>query len=1042
MKSYRRPLSLLTAVALPASLVVLVPATTASADLAPQPLPFTQDWSDAELITANDDWSGVPGIVGYLGADLASRDEDPQTVLTPESGIEGVFEDSSPGISEGGVHEVEDLDTVALHGSGTTDAPSLVITVNTSGVEDVRASYRLRDLDSDNGGAQQVALHYRVGQSGEWTNVPEAYVADASQAQGASFQVNAALPAEAGDVPVLQLRIMTTDTFGADSMTGVDDIVVEADDGTTPPTPPAAPVADCEPTLVTTTGEPASTPVSATDADSTFVSVAITSPAVPGITMEEVAADSASAVLTVSDAVAVGTYDVVVEFTTTDEPAQSATCSVEVTVRGPAELVLVSDVQGEGAASPREGARLAVEAVVTALITTDDALSGFFVQEEEADEDAAEATSEGVFVFCGSACPDGLAAGDLVRVEGTVEEYFGMTRVSSTAGDIETVSTGNPLPPAAVVELPADGSTSAEATFENVEGMRTTIPTTLALSEYFEHARFGSLVLTANERPYQFTHVSEPSVEGYAAFLADLETRRIILDDDSTDQNDATSDGPDEPYPYPSGGLSVDDRFRGGDTIDDLTGVMEWSFGQWRLRPVAGEDYSFTSVDEAPASPEDVGGSLQVGSFNVLNYFTTIDETSSDNAGPCGPAGTADCRGADSGAELERQRAKIVSALVEMDADVVGLIEIQNDDDASVADVVAGLNAAAGAGTYAYVATGTTGTDAIKQAFIYQPVSVTPVGDFAVLDSSADPRFVDTANRPALVQTFEEAGTGERVTVAVNHLKSKGSDCDDLGDPDVADGQANCNETRTAAAEALADFLATDPTGSGDPDFLIIGDLNAYRMEDPIRALEGAGYTDLLARFEGDGAYSYVFDGQLGYLDHGLANEPLLGQVTGATAWHINADENPLFDYNDTVRDAGEAAFERKSTARELYAPGPLRSSDHDPVLIGLDLGSPEPANTVPVADAGGPYEVRVGRVIRLDASDSTDADDDELTYAWDLDGDGKFDDAEGARPELAGRGRGPGTYEVVVQVDDGTATSTDTAVVEVVTPGRGPKNR
>src|SRR5690606_1834351 len=118
-------------------------------------------------------------------------------------------------------------------------------------------------------------------------------------------------------------------------------------------------------------------------------------------------------------------------------------------------------------------------------------------------------------------------------------------------------------------------------------------------------------------------------------------------------------------------------------------------------------------------------------------------------------------------------------------------------------------------------------------------------------------------------------------TIAVNHLKSKGSSCASDGDPDRNDGQGNCAGVRTDAAIALAEYLATDPTGSGDPDFLIVGDLNAYAKEDPITALVERGYTDLHAAYEGAEGYSYVFDGQLGYLDTALANEPLLGQVTG-----------------------------------------------------------------------------------------------------------------------------------------------------------------
>ncbi len=181
--------------------------------------------------------------------------------------------------------------------------------------------------------------------------------------------------------------------------------------------------------------------------------------------------------------------------------------------------------------------------------------------------------------------------------------------------------------------------------------------------------------------------------------------------------------------------------------------------------------------------------------------------------------------------EFTRQRDKIVAAMVAIDADVFGLMEIENHPgDVPAADLVAGLNAAAGAGTYDYLETGAIGTDAIRQAVIYKPATVTPVGAYAVLDSTVDPRFNDEKNRPVLAQTFIDDTTGGIFTVAVNHLKSKGSDCDDIGDPDIGDGAGNCNLTRLAAAEALVDWLATDPTGSGDEDFMIIGDSELIRQ--------------------------------------------------------------------------------------------------------------------------------------------------------------------------------------------------------------------
>jgi predicted extracellular nuclease len=552
-------------------------------------------------------------------------------------------------------------------------------------------------------------------------------------------------------------------------------------------------------------------------------------------------------------------------------------------------------------------------------------LTGFFVQEEDSDADADPNTSEGIYVYCGTlgSCPASLAVGDLVVVSGIAEEFFDMSQIDTTetGGSITIEQSGVALPTPTMVTLPAVGSTKDASTFEQYEGMLVSFSGTLVVSEYFNLARFGEVVLTKDTRPYQFTHSSTPDVSGYAAFLADLATRRIILDDDRTGQNVATS-GTDMPYAYPlPGGLSLTNKFRGGDTIDDLTGVLQWSFDAWRVRP-SGDGYSFASVNPNPITSGvgsvGAGATLKVASFNVLNYFTDFG-----------------VRGADSQNELDRQRAKIVAAMQGLDADIVGLVEIQNND-AAIIDLVNGINAAMGAGIYDYLDTGAIGTDQIKVAFIYKPATVRLLGNCAILDSSVDPNFIDDKNRPALIQTFQEIVSGEKLTIAVNHFKSKGSSCGSIGDPNLNDGQANCQQTREDAAIALASYLATDPTSSGGDKFLIIGDLNAYKMEDAIQALVTAGYTDLIDLYNGEAGYSYVFDGQLGYLDHALANGPLLAQVTGVSEWHINADEVPLFDYNDCIEDASEQSFERKSCNPDLYDSTAIRASDHDPVLIGF----------------------------------------------------------------------------------------------------------
>ncbi len=582
----------------------------------------------------------------------------------------------------------------------------------------------------------------------------------------------------------------------------------------------------------------------------------------------------------------------------------------------PPTEVKIHDVQGNGAASPLVGETVVVEGIVVGDFQdgasgTNGDLNGFHVQEEDVDADGDPMTSEGIFVFDGSSPAVDVAIGDLVRVEGSVSEFNGLTEITSFSG-VSVLGSGNSLPTAATLSLPV----AAVDDFERYEGMYVTFPQALVISEYFNFDRFGEIVLTTDRRLTPTAEV-EP---GPASVLAaeDFLLNKITLDDGRTNQNP-------DPAIHPNGGVfDLTNLFRGGDTVANVTGVMDYGFNLYRIQPTQGAEYTNTNL--RTAAPDDVGGNLKVATFNVLNYFTTLD-----NAGPiCGPAGDQDCRGADDVDEFTRQRDKIIAALTEMNADVVGLLEIENNvNDDAVIDLVNGLNIVNGPGAYDYVATGAIGTDAIKVALIYKPASVFLEGGYAVLDSSVDPRFIDTKNRPALAQTFMDSTTGGVFTVAVNHLKSKGSACDDVGDPDTGDGAGNCNLTRKAAAEALVDWLITDPTGSGDEDFLIIGDLNSYDKEDPIDAIVAGGYTDLIYQFIGEDAYSYVFDGQIGYLDHALANVALLGKVTGATVWHINADEPDLIDYDTSFKQAAQDA---------IYAPDAYRSSDHDPVIVGLDV--------------------------------------------------------------------------------------------------------
>jgi predicted extracellular nuclease len=581
-------------------------------------------------------------------------------------------------------------------------------------------------------------------------------------------------------------------------------------------------------------------------------------------------------------------------------------------------------IQGNGLVSPDVGSIRTIEGVVVGDFQGSSNLNGFFLQEEDLHADADPMTSEGIFVFDGSFGVD-VAEGDTIRVRGTVTEFFSLTEIN-TVTDLASCAPIGPAS-AAAVTLPV----ASIDEWEYTEGMLNNLSQTLYASGNFNQGRFGEVDLSILGPLDNPTNVVAPG--GPANALQDLNNRsRIQMDDGSNVQN---------PLPLPPY-IGAGDTLRTGDTIPGLTGALGFAFGSYEIHPT--ESVDFTRINARPAVP-DVGGSLVVGAYNVLNYFTTLD-----NSGPiCGPNSDQGCRGADNAFEFERQKVKIISAITAMDADVLGLMELENaPDDTPIADLVQGLNAATAPGTYAYIATGAIGGDAIRDGIIYKPAFVTPVGAFAILDSSVDSRFNDEKNRPVLAQTFDEVATGSTFTVAVNHLKSKGSDCNAEGDPDAGDGQGNCNLTRTSAAEALADWLQTDPTGSGDPDFLITGDLNAYAMEDPVVALEDAGYTDLMESFLGIGfdvgAYSFNFFSQSGYLDHALVNSSLLPQVTGAAFWHINADEPRALDYND---------FNQP----DLFKPDQYRSTDHDPVLVGLNL-APE-VTIMEIQDAGhlSPYE-------------------------------------------------------------------------------------
>jgi hypothetical protein len=449
-------------------------------------------------------------------------------------------------------------------------------------------------------------------------------------------------------------------------------------------------------------------------------------------------------------------------------------------------------------------------------------------------------------------------------------------------------------------------------------------PQMLTVNGLYNLGRFGEVLLSQKGRAYTYTNKNSPDTVGLSDHIRSNASHSILLDDGKRSSNE-------QPVRYLHAGTETDYSIRSGDAISGVTGNLRFSRGSsssgletYRLMPSSNPQ--FESLNPRPGPPT-IDGSFRVAIINVFNYFSVVD------SGPdiCGPSGNANCRGADSAEELARQYTKMITALSLLDADVIALIEIENNDTESLQLIVSGLNAKLGTNSYAYVNTGTIGTDAVRTGFVFRPATTSLRGSHAVLNSRVDARFMDKRNRPTLAQTFVQDSNGGALTIAVNHLKSKGSDCDSNGDLDLADGQANCNQTRTDAAAALADWLGVDPTGSGDPDFLIVGDLNAYIAEDPLTALKNAGFVNLVEVASGGNAYSYVFNAQFGALDHALATPSLVPQVVATMEWHINADEPPVLDYN--------LEFGRDPSLFD--ADSPYRVSDHDPIIVGIDLSNP-----------------------------------------------------------------------------------------------------
>ena len=546
------------------------------------------------------------------------------------------------------------------------------------------------------------------------------------------------------------------------------------------------------------------------------------------------------------------------------------------TANGP--VLRIGQVQGNGERSPLEGQDVTVEGVVTGNFGS--GLGGFFIQDEG---DGNARTSDGLLVMPAAENLPPVRAGQRVRVHGRVTE----DKADNREGTM-TVLRASRIEARGEGRIAATKLAAPPADWEALEGMRVRVEATLTLNG--TDARFGETVASFNGRLWTPTEIAAPGSERIRQVEADQARRRIVLDDASNRRD------PERIWYLPQG------EVRSGSTAAGVEGIVDQRHGGWRLQLTEPLRVKASRRDDAPK----VAGNVRVAVFNMENMFN------GDGRG----GGFPTSRGARTPQQLQAQTAKLVATLRALDADIAALMELENDGygpESSIAQFVAALNADGADWRFIDTQAGP-GIDTIRVGLIYRASRVAPVGRYAVLEGGP---FGERSRVP-LAQAFRR-GNGPAFTVVANHFKSKGCSEAEGADRDQGDGQGCWNALRLDSARRLDAWLKTDPGGS-DGRIVIVGDFNAYAMEDPLRQLRDAGWRDAFVVAGVQRPYSYVYEGRAGRLDHALLSPALAQSLRGAAEWHSNADEPRSLGY------------------AQGNAPGPWRSSDHDPMLLGFDL--------------------------------------------------------------------------------------------------------
>ena len=642
----------------------------------------------------------------------------------------------------------------------------------------------------------------------------------------------------------------------------------------------------------------------------------------------------------------------------TPTPSVEASAHVRQT-RAVSALVSIPDIQttGDGDDSQLINQTVETKGVVTAAYPKGEnanlkGLEGFTIQTPGTGGtwDPSRTASDGLFVFMGKSSATMPSIGECVVVKGKVAEYSGVKNATAATQSLsqllpQSITTATDCDPVKPTEL---SGVPTQDQMEALESMLVLPKDTWTITDNYKTNRYGTLSLTPGTEVLRTaTDVVAPGAAAQA-YEAENAAKTIDLDDASTtDLTNFKQNGHKERYAYLANGAPARVGYH---VIFTKPVVLESRFGSFVFQPTqmtAGNpDRSpVTITGERPTVPT-VSGDTKVATFNVLNYFSDLGENEPGCKGYEDRnhkyVTDKDCklRGAWSSQAFANQQTKIVQAINTIDADVVALEEIENpvasgvstDRDGALKSLVNALNAAAGSEVWAYVPSPSTvpaNEDVIRIAFIYKKATITPVGDSVIYDDSA---YTGLARQP-LAQEFKPITDanheGKNFVVIANHFKSKGSAPKNLSGAEAAantdngDGQGNSNGVRIKQARALATFAQRF---NGTPT-LLVGDFNAYTMEDPLKVLTDAGW----AHESGHGDSSYVYGGRSGSMDHVFANSAAHPLITEVKSWAVNAQESIAFEYSRANYNA-YLAFE---------ADNPYRASDHNPEIIGLNLITP-----------------------------------------------------------------------------------------------------